>query len=706
MARRRPDPVLKKTRSLARAGRRREASNILEQAIKQSPENEKYRDELSRYLMGKPFSFELTDYKELQDIINDFIKQPQRVATMSMMKLRKLRHRVFYLEKALQHMLTTADNKALQQLHSTISRAKQRHRKPLGKVGITLVAASVVLAALGGTVFFLYSRASNAAASMAAQAKDNFEISAARNLLKIYDTGLNRTLNRRVGEEADRLRQLIKATEKRTREIDLIIRDIEKGKQSVVSQGVRRRALIERHLRDLGKNAGELQERWSALCRQEKKELNQQRLSLAEELIAPLPAWQKLTGIPQEDLAILKSRLKVLQQRINIYDDAAEALKLPEKIIASTRKEFEADTALHKEINDYVVLLDLLPTARSYDQYRNLLLHYTPTQYQTAKDLMAISAHMPVVATVREMMQEYGQNMDPGVLKAAKACLVDGAPSFSKYVPAKKEQLHLLNELLTNSALHTRLYELTHVENRMVAYTEEKPKVQGEHVYFKRSSLDPAHDENRKTVIWDSPHAVVSRTLDPTSLHKALGFERTYGYSTTVNLPDALTKLLQHCDSDVPALAKAYVFHHLIQINNNGKHAILSGLRFAPHMRKAVDSFAKLQEECGIRLNGDCWLRHTEAHLAAERKYASLFRKHRKIDFSAELRKNLGPLLNVEPCFCGYINQHGEAVLFEQVREGQLLWHLSQSVMVPSVYGEPLQTPDKLSPIFITKKQE
>lgn len=704
MARRRPDPVLKKTRSLARAGRRREAADVLEHALKSSPDNAKYKDELSRYLMGKPFSFELTDYEELQDIISDFLTHPQRVASMRKNRLKKLRHRISYLEKSLQHMLSVADKKAIQQLNNTITRAQQRHRRPLGKVGGALVAASLVLAVLGCSAFFLYSKAANAACAMGALAKENFECNAARNLLKIYDTGLYRTLNRKVGEEADRLRQLIKATERRTREIDAILSDIESGKQSVVGQGVRRRALIERHLRELGKNAGKLQERWSELCRQEQKELNQQRLSLAEELMAPLPAWQKLSGEPGTDIALLKARLKILQQRVNIYDDAAEALKLPEKIIAATRKEIEESTALLKEVTAYSALLDLLPTTRSYEQYREQLQGYTPTIYQEPLALLAVCEHMPIVATVRGMMQEHGQDCSPGLLQAAKASLIDGKPTFSSDFPASKEQLHLLDEILTNSALRTRLYELSHMGTNQEAYTEELPEVRDKSIFFKRSTLDPGRDiKERKSVEWENPHAVVTRTLDPRSLHKALGLDKASGFSARANIPDMLTKLLQHQNQDVPALAKAYVFHHLIQINNGGNHAILSGLRYAPQMRQAVESFERLRKECKVTLDGDCWLRRSDAHTIAERKYASWFHKHRRIDFTSELKKNLGALLNVEPSFCGYVNQHGEPVLFEQVREGQLLWYLSKSVMVPSVQGEPLQQPDKLSPIFITK---
>lgn len=705
MARRRPDPALQKARRLVRAGRRREAADVLTEALRLAPGNAKVKAELSRYLTGKPFTFEESDYKELQGIISDFLLHPQRFSSMRWGRLKQLRHRVFYLEQGVRHMLTVTDNKSLQQLHNTINRARQRHRTPISKLGISLAAGAVLLLTAGGTVFYLCKQAEKAVETMAAHSKGDFDAETARNLLKIYDTGLNRTLNRRVGEEADRLRQHLKATEQRFREIDAILREIETSRQSVVSQGVRRRAFIERNLKALGRNAGSLQERWATLCRREQKELNQQRLSLAEELMAPLPEWQELTGNPEEDTKLLAARLKVLQQRINIYDDAADALKLPEKIIDSTRQELKSNTSLQKEVKAYAAMLQLLPTARSYEQYKQLLENVAPTRYTTAMEMLDILPHMPVVDSVRSMMQEHGQNVPPGLLQAARSSLMNGQPTFSSDFPATREQLHLLNELLTNSALSTRLYELTNTADQQAAYSEELPVLRNGRACFNRSALDPQRDVcERKAVEWQNPDAVVSRILDPRPLHKALGMDNASGFSTVVNLPGILTRLLQHEHPHVPPLAKAYVFHYLLQVNNGSEHKLINGLRFAPEMRNTIRSFEKLRKECGVTLDGNCWLRRTETHAEAERRYADWFHKHRKADFAAELKKNLGSLLNVEPRFCGYINETGEAVLFEAVSKGQLIWHLSRSAMTSSVCGKPLQKPDLLSPVFIMKK--
>ena len=209
---------------------------------------------------------------------------------------------------------------------------------------------------------------------------------------------------------------------------------------------------------------------------------------------------------------------------------------------------------------------------------------------------------------------------------------------------------------------------------------------------------------DRKYVEWQNPNFVVSRTLDPRPLHKALGLDNRTGFVTSVNLPVVLTRLLQHDNPDVPPLAKAYVFKYLLEVNNSGQQNILSGLRFAPEMRKTANSFRKLEKECRIKLDGNCWLQRTPEHALAERKFARWFSKHRKTDFAGELRNNLEKILKVEPRFCGYINERGTPVLFEQTSPGQLIWYLSGSSMTTTPWGADLQEPAPFSPVFTMEK--
>lgn len=705
MARRKADPVLQKLRQLARAGRRREAAGILEDAIRQNPKHEKARDELSRYLQGKPFSFEERDYTELQAILSDFLRNPQDLGQMRRSTLKRLRHRSCFLEKALEHMLSQMDRKTLGQLRSAIARELQRRRKPLGKLSAAIVVCLSLSTLLAGGCYFLWKRAETAAQVLESAADSGVRRSDAMQLLKVHDTGLNRTFNRRIGEQSERLKRLIQLSAQHAREVDAILKTIESGKQSVVGQGVRRRALIERRLKELGLDAGELQQRWAALCRKEQAELNQQRLSLVEELMSPIPEWQGVQGNPALDVPLLQSRVKQLQQRINIYDDAAAALELPESIIEGVRKEIADCEQILSEINGVHQMLQLLPAARDYEHFQQMLSNHTPQHYLPYIEMLDVVRYMPTVASVRGMMQEHGQNLPAGLLQNARESLIDGKPSFSRNFPASGEQLHLLDELLTNSALRTRLYELTNVADNLYAYSEELPQLRYGRACFKRSALDPARDiADKKAIEWQNPHSVVSRSLDPRPLCHALGLDNKTGFASVVNLPGVITRLMQHEHPDVPPLAKAYILHYLLQVNNRFSHAMLSGLRYAPEMRRATESFEHLRRACQVKLDGNCWLQRTPCHAEAEKQFARWFRKHRKVDFAGELRKNLGELMNVTPRFCGYIDENGKPVLFEDVKEGKLIWYLSHTAMTATIWGEQLQEPMKLSPVFIMKK--
>lgn len=705
MARRKTDPVMQKLRRLARAGRRREAVEVLEQALRDNPSHAKVREELTRYVTGKPFSFEETDFSELKEILTDFLRQPQRLCSYRKKGLKRLRHRVNYLEQTLGHMLSVTDKKTIQQLRAAIDRERQRRSKPLGRIGtITAICLGVALLVSGGG-FYLWKNAEKAADALSS-ARDNYQKSTAENLLKVHDTGLNRTLNRRVGEEADRLRSLIKASTQRMNEVDSILKRIENGSESVVGQGVRRRAQIERRLQELGPDAIDLQTRWAELCRKEKKELNQQRLSLAEELMLPLPEWEALQGIPRLDKETLEKRQKKLQQRLNIYEDTAEALKLPEDIILPVKQEMETNKKLLSEIRAFVNLLELLPSAHDFDSYRKFLLQFKSDSYQPARDMLAVLQHFPTVTDIQSMMQEHGQNLPAGLLLAARKSLVEGGPSFSRDFPATRRQLHILNELLTNSALATRVYELTNTVEGLHAYSEALPELRYGRACFNRSGLDPERDvSSRKYEEWQNPQAVVSRTLDPRSLYKLLGLDNKSGFATTVNLPLAITKLMQHEHPEVPALAKAYIFYHLLLINESSSHQVLSGLRYAPTMREAVESFEVLRRECNVRLDGNCWLYYSPEYTAAEIRYARWFKKNKKVNFAGELRKNLNSLFNVSPRFCGYIDENAEAVLFEKIKADKSIWYLSNGALITTPYGSRLEKPDRLSPVFIMEKQ-
>lgn len=700
MARRKTDPVLQKVRHLAHSGLRREAALELEAAIKLNPNHTKAREELARYLTNKPFSFEEKDYKELQGLITDFLTRPNLLQNKRKSALKRMRHRACHLERILSYHLSASDKKATAQLKNAISRELQRRKRPIGKFIITLGLFFGGICGISAIACFLSAKADEAALALENGCR-HFRKESARKILQTHDTGLNRTFNRRVAEQADRLKHILRRTEQHIKELDTLLTPIEAGKQNVVGLGIRQRTVIERRLRELGEDGTAFRKRWEYLCRKEEKALNQQRMALAQELMAPLPEAEQIKGESDTDLELVTDRLQKIQQRLLIYEDVAEALQLPMDIQKSLQQEAEWLIRTRSEIIVWRSLLQQLPAVRTYERYTGLLRSISPTIYKPAVELLAVREGLPLEDSIRGMIQEKGQELHPGVMQAAREALMKGQPTFTAVTPATAEQLHLLDELLSNSALNTRLYELTNTVENLEAYSEALPELRYGRACFTRSSLDPARDvtENKK-VEWQNPLSVISRTVDPSHLFQALGMQNSSAFISSFNLQDTITRLLQHSHPDVPALAKAYILHYLLQVNNHCKYPIMSGLRFAPEMRRIIADFEAKARECKIKLDGNCWLRRTPAHSAAENMFRRWFRKHSKVDFTSEVRQNLGKLLAIRPQYCGYINEKGETILTEQLNEGQMIWYLSEGSMTTSAWGSPLQNPTRLSPVF------
>lgn len=705
--RRRPDPILQKVRQLARSGKRAAAGELLEATLRQNPNHLKVREEYSRYLTNEPFTFEVKDYEELQGIISEFLTSPQMLVSMRSSSLKRLQKRVHYLQRAQEHMLNAMEKKTLSQLRTNSARELKRRRKPLGKIAIITGSILAVLGLIAGISFFLVKRAESAAEILDAASKNGVTRVAAQNLLSIHDTGLNRTLNRRVRAEAENLRAYLRAQQQRARELDAVLTVIEKGEQSVVGQGVRRRAEIERKLKALGKDAMPLQARWAILCNREKDALNQQRISLSEELMAPLPPGQSLKNDIQVDSDILHRRQKTLQQRINIFEDAGVALNLSKDLIEPALQEYEANEKMLAEISQLRNLLQLLPAAHDYATFCERLGSWEPRLYPAAQNMLQISKKLPEEKDLKGLMQEHGQDVKPGLLLAARKSLLEGAPSFSEQFPATREQLAILEELLENAALKTRLYEHIDTAVNERALSEEMPVERMGRACFPRSALDPARDASeRKRVEWHNPGAVVSRVIDPRPLCNKLGLNNRTGFYATANLPELLTDIFRIDSKEVPALARAYVFHHLVLAINKAAEPMLNGLRYAPRMQKAIARFEKLRESCGVKLDGDCWLHHSHKHVIAESRFTNWFNENRKLNFQKELKENLGKLMRVAPRFCGYINEYGRPVLFETVKNGQLFWYMKEDGAIASAtMGDELRNPHKLSPVFTRERQ-
>lgn len=708
MRRRRTDPLLQKLRQLIRSGQRGEAMQLLQETLRKQPDNARAREELSRHLTGRPYTFEEKAYAELQEMLSSPLASPLELNKSSGRALRKLKTRIHSLHQQLQHLLSQKDAQNLRQLQQNLIRELNRRRRNSRKP-LSVVLGTLLLGLFAGGIYYSLNKRAQEAAEILHRASESktTSIATATQLLAVHNTGLNRTLERSVRTGAARLQALIRAAKQRSEELDTILKAIESGNQTVVGQGIRRRAEIERMLNLPCFDNKALRQRWAALCQVESTALKQQRFALAEELLSPIPAPQELCGNIESDLNIINQRKELLNTRLLLFEDAGKTLDIPAESMRPLRDELTALNQLQQEITDLRQMLQLLPSAHDYSTYRARLAGMTARHYAPGIELLDILQQMPTEDSVRGMMQEHGQNLRPGLLQASRKSLLEGGPTFSQEFPASREQLQLINELLSNTALRTRLYELTDTAENQLAYSERLPELHYGRARFQRAALDPARQmQQQKTVEWHNPQAILSREIDPRPLYTELGMNNRSGFLSTLNLPDLLTRIFHIKGVHIPALARAYVFHHLVQANAAATEPILSGMRFAPSMRQRIHEFETLRKECGVDLEGSCWLQNSPQHSAAEQKFAHWFNKHRQCDFTDELKRNLGALLGISPHFCGYVNENGQAVLFEEARQGQLIWYMgTDAAMTTTPWGEALQSPMRLSPIFTVERQ-
>lgn len=705
--RRKQDPLLQKFRALVKKGQRPAAVAVLDKILQKTPTHAKAREELARYMAGQPFSFEEAEYEELQQLLREYRGNVQKLTGMKSKALKRLHQRFQRLERSQRHTLVALEKKTLSDIITVINRELRRRRPRMGRFFIVTGAAAAVLAGVAGIGLYLWQSAGRAADKLEAAAEEGCSRSTASNLLKIHDTGLNRTLNRRVGIAAEKLRGVMAAKERRAREMDALLRELESNQKAVVSHGLSTVAAIESKLKELKGDAADLHARWAAICKKEQNAISEQRLSLTEELMLPVPPRPALVQDMEKDRQNLQAHRNTLRQRIMKFDTTAEMLQLDEEIIAPARQECAATEKLLEEIAQLKNMLELLPSAHDYSTYRERLAGIKAAEYPLTQELLAVFRQLPTEENMRGMMQEYGQNLPPGLLRAACDSLLEGGPSFSRDFPASPEQLALIDELLTNSALNTRLYELIYTVDNELAYSEEPPALKNKVITFNRSRLDPEHQlAHKRRVEWHTPRAVYSRVLDPRPMFVKLGLDNRTGFTSTANLPRLITTVCQIEKGDIPTLARAYVLEHLLRVNNMSRHAILNGTRFAPEFRKAVEEFNEIRQKCGILLDGNCWLTRTPAHMQAEQRFARWFEKHQKLDFAAEIERNMSTVMKVQPRFCGYINEAGKPVLFARVRQKQLVWYLSaEGAMTATAWGEEITNAVKLSPVFTMEKE-
>lgn len=703
---RRRNPEMERLRRLATAGDKAGMAALLQELMQKEPGNQRWQEEWERLQRGEVPAVLRTVAKDrlcaaLRKDLAD-TDEKTRPELWDATTFRKLCERVRQGRALPTLLFPEKESPAFQRLERLLQREKRRRAKPLLRRLLAGTAVLLALGAAGGTGYYLHGQAVEAADLMAA-AWESGKVKEEKRVLAAMDPGLNRLFCRRVGFEAARLRTRLQAQTQRREEAEALLQELESGARRVTELSSAQREDLEQLWQDFAGMKDNLQQRWQSCCEREAAAHREEKAAVLQQLMEPLPELPELSGTPKKDAEALhgckqelEARTALLQKGRLLYGVGEE----PEEALEERCRQLEL---LTHELDRYQQMLALLPSARSYVQYRKLLgdedyVHYTPAAFLTA-----LRENLPKTARLREDMQQYSHGIPAGLLPDVRLVFLERQCSFCASNPASPQQLQLMEDLFTNRCLHRPLIALSR-NGKDYLYSEQEPEIREDSVRFRRSTLDPQKKVGDSAKItWDHPEQVLRRRVDTTPLAETAGLEREH-FFRRANLPSVLTNVLNLRAPQTPALARAYVYNTLLQVWEEIEEPELSGSRFAPTLLAHAASFREMIQELGVEIDGQCWLRNGAAYLRAEERCQLWFREHSGADYAAEIAAGLGNAMNVTPKYCGYINLQGNPVWTEPPAENAPLWVLTDEGLRRQTNGDSMEDALPLSPLFTLKK--
>ncbi len=696
------------------AGRWDEIRMLLEERLAHNPQDDEARRELERLQQGLPLRAaesplarkrreEQEMREELGAELSLYRQDPALPAKWEAKTLTRRRKRIAHICTTLGNRLPAAleeeSSQYLRALDECLRQSRGRYRWLL-RLGII-----IPLVAIGITLPFL------ALERQAAQAEANLhsafslqDIDKVENALQTANSGINRLLNRELATLISQAQTWLTRCHREYKSLEPRISELETGKGSINKLPLPIRAAMERSLQQLPQGMGELKTRWQRLCEREQSQLERQRDEVARRFKAPLPPLPALNGSPADDQTSLKRQQGEIRALAKECEAACELFRLDKKLLSPMHERLATLRQLLSDIAALRRTTALLPTARSYAQYRSLLEANTPRLYAPALRMMEIREHLPDEDKLRDQMQDHGRQLPPGMLEAARHALLEGGPSFTPAFHANAKQVQLMEDVFTATALQKVLYEVQS-PGQPIFITEQRPAPGDEGVTFTPSPLTPSYSSftTPESVTWRDPSNVFLRTIDATALLKEAGITRETFFARS-NLPQLLESLLHLPPECAPALARAYVFDRVLGVLHAHEWPTMLGIAYAPTLRADARSFAKLVRECGISLEAGCWLQPTPEACQAEEAFTQWFHERRYHHYAREIARNFGALVQVHPRYIGFIDETGTPRLYTERPEGTLLWYMAESGLTTSPVGEQAESPIIFSPIFIVER--
>ncbi|MGN0836175.1 MAG: hypothetical protein ACI4OS_01930 [Akkermansia sp.] len=404
----------------------------------------------------------------------------------------------------------------------------------------------------------------------------------------------------------------------------------------------------------------------------------------AAELPAELPA---LTGDCERDAAALREFRSALRSG----GDTGSPL-------------YRLSTQMLTEIADFTRLQQQLRRRMSYADYRDLLRSPALHLYAPARQWLESLRSLPEAAELERMLHGELLHLPPEKLSRWYGILAGEEPTFGPASPATAEQVSLLHELGSNRALAAGLYH-TQMSDGSAYVSEEAPSFANGELRLRRSRLDPLLELGQASEVRRAdPQQARVELCHPEPLWQLLGLPE-HPPATEGRLAQLLTAVVNTPAPSCPALARAYVFFHLLRLTEAPDTAAEALRLLSPSLREDADSFRRLQRDTSFPLTGDCWLQpRTEAYQRAEAAWAAWFRDHGDRDYAGELRQTLDQTRALHAQCCGYADPQGKPVLNRRLEPERRVWYVDKGRFCSARFHQLPGMLPPLSPLVILSR--
>lgn len=702
-----PERQYRELRRLALAGKLDQVRAGLHDWLQAHPDDQDILDEWQRLERGEvlrmtesPEQKRLREHQEQQQKLTNglqaYLKNKACLRQWDSVRLAEQRKLCYSLPPELSTRRFKAYRRSLQ--HEL-----RRRRRPLfRKLMWGGIATGSVLILVGSILFFQQeAQKDDRRLRQAIRSRDASRVMQA---LSTADTGANALFYPRIRESIDTAQLWLHQQALHFQRIHAMIEDMEQGRGRSHAADLAQRASLERRLRELSWNASSLRERWNSLLEKEKNRLSYEKAPVLQALSAPLPPFPILTGIVDDDVALLNQQLEAMEALEALYAETAARFSLSENLLAPIQRRAAELSTWLEEIEDYRKAISRLPQAKSYSHYRSILAGLHPRYYRPACELMLLQEALPDESWLQTQMQEYSSALEKGMLDTFRQHLLESAPSFSSRYPANMEQEHTMQDVFVSVPLRKVFYELSH-PTYGVCLSDNPPVVDEAGVHFIRSRHDPDYrpDAPHRCTWWPGAFQVMMRKIDTTGLLKASGIDRSTFFSSTY-LPKLLSQIANYRQATCPALAQAYLYDRVLTVMQQHKPQALLGINYAPGLRADIRSFTELRDKLGFPLEGGCWLQRSSKAQQAESAYSRWFQEHCPRHYEREIARNFKLMISVGPRYLGYVDDRGNLHAIHPVNPDTPLWYLSQGRVRLSPSGRSLEAPQPYSPVFSLQK--